>query len=76
MVRTVNQMRGSRWGSALCALALVVAAALSVGACQKEGSGQKAGEAIDNAKDKVSDALNPKGPAEKAGRSVDRATGN
>jgi hypothetical protein len=76
MARTGNHTKRSRSAMALCVAALVVAAALSLGACRKEGAGQKAGEAIDNAKDKVADTLNPKGPLEKAGRSVDRATGN
>jgi ABC-type oligopeptide transport system substrate-binding subunit len=56
------------------ATGLALAATLSLAGCPEKGTAEKAGEAIDNAKDKVSDTLNPKGPAEKAGRSIDRAT--
>ena len=43
-------------------------------ACPDKGPAQNAGEKIDNAKDKISDTINPKGPVEKAGRALDRAT--
>ena len=76
MARTGNHTKRSRGAIALCASALVFAAALSLGACREDGAAQKAGEAIDGAKDKVADTLNPKGPLEKAGRSIDRATEN
>jgi predicted small secreted protein len=56
------------------AIGLVLAATLGLAGCPQKGTAEKAGEAIDNAKDKVSDTLNPKGPAEKAGRAIDRAT--
>ena len=74
MARTGNHTKRSRGAIAICVSALFVAAALSLGACQKEGAAQKAGQSIDNAKDKVADTLNPKGPLEKAGRTIDRAT--
>ncbi len=47
---------------------------LTLSACPKHGA-QRAGEKLDDAKDKVSDTLDPKGPAEKAGRKIDRALG-
>jgi hypothetical protein len=56
------------------ATGLALAAILCLVGCPKKGVTQKAGEAIDNAADKVSDTVNPKGPAEKAGRAIDRAT--
>lgn len=44
--------------------------------CEKRGTGQRLGEKVDNAKEAVQDTVNPKGPVEKAGREVDKATGN
>ena len=50
---------------------------LGVAACHKKGPAEKVGKSLDNAGQKVSDTLNPpKGPAQAAGRKVDRATGN
>jgi hypothetical protein len=76
MERTGTHTKRSRGGIALCASALLVAATLSLGACRQEGTAQKAGQAIDEAKDKIADTLDPKGPVEKAGRGIDRATEN
>jgi hypothetical protein len=46
-------------------------------ACQQEGPAEKAGKSLDNAGQSVSDALNPpQGPAQAAGRKVDRALGD
>jgi predicted small lipoprotein YifL len=59
-----------RRGAALATLALALTG------CPDKGPAQKAGEKIDNAKDKISDTVDPKGPAEKAGRAIDRATRN
>ena len=56
------------------ATGLALAATLCLVGCPKKGATEKAGEAIDNAADKVSDTVNPKGPVEKAGRAIDRAT--
>lgn len=56
------------------ATGLALAATLGLAGCPEKGTGEKAGKAIDNAKDKVSDTLDPKGPVEKAGRGIDRAT--
>ncbi|MBI4515520.1 MAG: hypothetical protein HY699_06870 [Deltaproteobacteria bacterium] len=53
---------------------LALAVTLGLAGCPDKGPAEKVGEAIDNAKDKVSDTLDPKGPVEKAGRAVDRAT--
>jgi predicted small secreted protein len=54
----------------------LVGSSLTLSACSKpEGTAQKAGRKLDEARDKVSDAVDPKGPVEKAGRAIDRATG-
>lgn len=75
MVRIGGYKKRARL-SVLCAAVIVVAAALTLTGCPEKGPGQKVGEKIDAAKDKVSDTLDPKGPVEKAGRSIDKATGN
>lgn len=50
-------------------------AALS--ACHQEGPAERTGKSLDNAGQSVSDALNPpQGPAQSAGRKLDRALGN
>jgi hypothetical protein len=46
-------------------------------ACHQEGPAEKAGHSLDNAGQKVQDTLDPpQGPAQAAGRKVDRALGN
>ena len=58
---------------------LIVPALMMIGlsACQQEGPAEKAGKSLDDAGQSVSDALNPpQGPAQSAGRKVDRALGN
>ncbi len=42
-------------------------------ACSKKGPGEKVGEKLDHAGDKIHDAVTPDGPAEKAGKKVDKA---
>ena len=50
---------------------------LGLAACHQEGPAEKAGQSLDNAGQKVQDTLNPpQGPAQSAGRKVDRALGN
>jgi hypothetical protein len=50
---------------------------LGLGACYHEGPAERAGKSLDNAGNKVEDAVNPpQGPAQAAGRKVDRALGN
>jgi hypothetical protein len=61
-------MKNAFWIALLAAFALS-----SQTGCRKEGSGEKAGEKIDHAGDKVKDAVTPDGPAEKAGKKVDKA---
>jgi hypothetical protein len=62
-------------------LALVAVAALTMsspiltGCHNNKGPAQKAGQKLDNAKEKVEDTVDPKGPSEKAGRKVDKALG-
>ncbi len=61
--------------SLLIAACVLLLAGLS--ACQQEGPAEKAGKSLDNAGQKVSDTLNPpQGPAQSAGRKVDRTLGN
>jgi hypothetical protein len=59
---------------------LIIGAALmlaGLSACHQEGPAEKTGQSLDNAGKSVSDALNPpQGPAQSAGRKVDRALGN
>ena len=60
-------------------LRTAVVALLLVGlaACHQEGPAERTGKSLDNAGQSVSDALNPpQGPAQSAGRKVDRALGN
>lgn len=54
------------------ALILSTTLAFTTG-CRKEGAAEKTGEALDDAGDKVKDAVTPDGPAEKAGKKVDDA---
>lgn len=75
MARTGDHRKRARRLSVLFTVIIAVAATLALTGCPKKGAGQRAGEKLDAAKDKVSDTLDPKGPAEKAGRSIDRATG-
>jgi hypothetical protein len=59
----------------LAGLACVLSGAIALGTgCEAEkGPGQKAGEAVDNAAQKASDAITQPGPGEKAGRAADKA---
>jgi hypothetical protein len=54
------------------ALTLTVAAPLGVFGCG-EGTGEKIGERIDGNTSGAKDKLKPDGPAEKAGKDLDRA---
>jgi hypothetical protein len=46
-------------------------------ACHEEGPGERAGKSLDHAGQKVQDTLDPpQGPAQAAGRKVDRTLGN
>ena len=55
-----------------CVALLVVAVAVFTG-CEAKGPAQRAGENFDKGVQNAKDAINPPGPAEKAGRSVDDA---
>lgn len=57
-------------------LPLVVLFSLALGACHQEGPSERAGKNLDNAGQKISDALNPPGPAQSVGRKIDKALGN
>lgn len=54
-------------------LSALMAGLMFVVGCQEKGPAEKAGEKIDNAANRASDALNPKGPVEKLGEKVDNA---
>ncbi len=41
-------------------------------ACSKKGPVEKVGQKMDNAGDKIHDAVTPDGPAEKAGKKLDK----
>ena len=49
---------------------------IATGCDDKKGPAEQTGEKLDNAGQKVKDAIDPPGPLEKAGRSVDKAVGN
>ena len=57
----------------ILSVSLLIAAGLL--ACEKKGTAEKAGEKIDKtveqAKDKVQDAIKPEGPMEKTGKKID-----
>jgi uncharacterized protein YjbJ (UPF0337 family) len=59
----------------ILSVSLLIAAGLF--ACEKNGTAEKVGEKIDRnveqAKDKVQDVVNPKGPMEKAGEKIDES---
>ncbi len=50
---------------------VLVMIALAISGCK--GSAQKVGKGIDDAADKVKDAVTQPGPVEKTGRAIDRA---
>ena len=58
--------------AALVLNAFAITATLT--AYPEKSPGEKAGEAIDDAGDKLKDAVTPDGPAEKLGKKIDRAT--
>jgi hypothetical protein len=58
----------------MLAAVLMMTAGVGTG-CHKKGPGEKAGEKMDDAAQKVKDKIDPPGPAEKAGRKVDDALG-
>jgi hypothetical protein len=75
-VRAVSTFRESmmRQSLLIAACALMVA---GLSACHQEGPAEKAGSSLDHAGQKVQDTLDPpQGPAQAAGRKVDRALGN
>jgi hypothetical protein len=56
---------------------LLGSATFAMTACERrEGPAEEIGEAIDEARDNVADAIDPKGPVEKTGRKIDRALDN
>ncbi len=60
-------------GLTLAAIVALGGATITTG-CHDKGPGERAGEKVDRAMDKVEDKLDPpRGPAERAGRKIDRA---
>lgn len=58
-------------------LVLFLPLALVVTGCDdKKGPAEQTGEKLDDVGQKLKDAIDPPGPLEKAGRSVDKAVGN
>lgn len=57
-------------------MVLLLPLAMVVTGCEKKGPAEQTGEKIDNAGQKIKDAIDPPGPVEKAGRAVDKAVGN
>jgi hypothetical protein len=55
---------------------LLLAGALPLAACHKEGPAEKVGKSLDNAGQSVKDAVDPPTPLQKVGRSIDNATDN
>jgi len=53
--------------------AVLFGAVVTFADCEAKGSAQRAGETIDKRVQNAKDALNPPGPAEKAGRGLDKA---
>jgi outer membrane lipoprotein-sorting protein len=47
---------------------------VAMAACHQEGPAERAGTSVDNAAQKVKDAVDPPGPAQKAGRALDKTT--
>jgi hypothetical protein len=57
-------------------LPLMALLALGPAACHQAGPAERTGKSLDNAGQSISDALNPPGPAQSAGRKIDKALGN
>jgi hypothetical protein len=56
---------------------LAAAISLGLGACHQDGPAERTGHSLDNAGQRIGDTLNPpQGPAQSAGRKIDRALGN
>lgn len=66
---TADDTKMKTWRPALLAAAVVV----SLAACHKEGPAESAGKSLDNAGQKIQDAVDPPGPAQKVGRAIDDA---
>ena len=53
--------------------ALMLGAIAAFAGCEAKGPAQRAGENIDKGVQNAKDAINPPGPSEKVGRSLDKA---
>jgi hypothetical protein len=57
-------------------LPILAVMAFGLGACHQEGPAERTGRSLDNAGQRIGDTLNPpQGPAQSAGRKIDRALG-
>jgi predicted small secreted protein len=55
----------------------MLALALGIAGCQQEGPAERTGSSLDKAGQKLQDTVDPpQGPAQSAGRKLDRALGN
>jgi len=58
-------------------LPILAAITVGLGACHQEGPAERTGRSLDNTGQRIGDTLNPpQGPAQSAGRKLDRALGN
>ena len=58
-------------------LPIVALLTLGLASCHQEGPAERTGRNLDNAGQRVGDALNPpQGPVQSAGRKIDRALSN
>lgn len=74
-VASARQQRFAGKGHRAMLVLAALAMTATLTACpEKEGPGEKAGEAIDNAGESLKDAVTPDGPAEKLGKKIDKAT--
>lgn len=56
----------------LASLAVIVLT-LALGACEREGPAERAGEKVDEAAERAEEAVDSQGPAERAGEKMDEA---
>ncbi len=54
-------------------VAVLLGAVATFAGCESKGPAEQAGENLDQGVQNAKDAINPPGPVEKAGRSVDKA---
>jgi predicted small secreted protein len=74
-ISAMTNLRKMREKSMTLLRAAILAVCLAgVAACNTEGPAERAGEKVDNAGQAMQDKIDPPGPVEQMGRSIDRAT--